>query len=473
MKTRRWLGLALAVLVAAVVIAISVAGIVTKAQRDAAVANIKKPARLAFYEELAAHRKEAAVSPAAPSSGSEAAAVEATSSVSEATPAVKKHLQDAADTIARYEQMFERKSEVDERWGELYDRLSDKKPSEWTAAERAELEAFLAENRDLILELRDLAKLGGPIHPLDFSEGLNMDLSHLAKLRDCGRLLGMDAVVQALNGDYPEAVADLVAGMGLADAVGEEPIVISQLVRMAMYGEVYGAFETAFGPGELPPELVQELLQQTAPTDQRQRLADALAAEQAMGIQYLSDFLLDPAAPWGEDLDTLDRIGLQLYASPIARPFFNLDQRALAELSSQMIEVAPLPYYEARPILEEIEQDLREHPYTRIMSQQLLQGLTNVFLAQGRAEASLDLMQIGITLEQHYADSGEYPVTLDAIAADLGGAVPIDPLTGEPYHYQAQGDTFLLYSEGMNLVDDGGIHDPRDGDMVWRGEAEP
>ena len=503
MKALRWLGLALAVLAAAVVIAISVAGIVTKAQRDAAVANIKKPASLVFYEELAAYRKGAAGGSAAAASPTPEAADD------------KRDLDDAVDTIARYERLFARKEETDDTWSELYDKVYDKKPSEWTAAERAELEAFLTENRDLILELRDLAKRGGPVCLLDFSEGLNVDLSHLAKLRDCARLLGMDATVQALNGDYPEAMADLVAGMGLADAVGEEPIMISQLVRMAMYGMACATFEAAFGPGELPPELAREFLQRAVRTGHRQRLADTLATEHAMAMQPLSDFLSAAAAPSKEELDfvaansltapvkeevgTLERIGLQLYASPIARSFYNLDQRALAELSRQMIEVTPLPYYEAKPILDGIEQDLRDHPFTRLMSDQFLLELMRVHmdrgryettfdlrnmesllelhyhihLAQGRQEAKLDLLRIGIVLEQHYVDTREYPATLDAIAADLGGAVPLDPLTGEPYHYQAQGDTFLLYSVGMNLVDDGGVHDPRDGDMVWRGEIEP
>jgi hypothetical protein len=61
---------------------------------------------------------------------------------------------------------------------------------------------------------------------------------------------------------------------------------------------------------------------------------------------------------------------------------------------------------------------------------------------------------------------------LDAIVPDLGGSVPVDPFSGEEYHYQPSDDGSLLYSVGQNLVDDGGKHDYREGDIVWRGKKK-
>jgi hypothetical protein len=55
------------------------------------------------------------------------------------------------------------------------------------------------------------------------------------------------------------------------------------------------------------------------------------------------------------------------------------------------------------------------------------------------------------------------------VAADLGGEVPVDPFTGQPYVYIPKENTFLLYSLGRNQQDDGGCHDYLEGDIVWRG----
>jgi hypothetical protein len=82
----------------------------------------------------------------------------------------------------------------------------------------------------------------------------------------------------------------------------------------------------------------------------------------------------------------------------------------------------------------------------------------------------LDLMQMGILVEQHRARTGSYPESLDAIAPELGGSLPADPFTGEAYQYQPSDDGFLLYSVGMNRIDDGGRHEFGSGDIVWRGE---
>jgi hypothetical protein len=99
----------------------------------------------------------------------------------------------------------------------------------------------------------------------------------------------------------------------------------------------------------------------------------------------------------------------------------------------------------------------------------LLPALTRAIESQARTEAQFDLMQIGLSVEQYHAQNGTYPTTLDAIAPSIGGAVPVDPFTGQPYHYQLSSGGFLLYSVGANGVDDRGTQDYRKGDIVWRG----
>lgn len=92
------------------------------------------------------------------------------------------------------------------------------------------------------------------------------------------------------------------------------------------------------------------------------------------------------------------------------------------------------------------------------------------FVTQAVHEATIDLFRMGLLIEQHYTEHGSYPASLDVLARALGGAVPLDPFSGEPYQYVVSDDGFLLYSVGGNQVDDGGVHDQANGDWVWRGE---
>jgi hypothetical protein len=94
-------------------------------------------------------------------------------------------------------------------------------------------------------------------------------------------------------------------------------------------------------------------------------------------------------------------------------------------------------------------------------------------VAQGRHEAIIDLIRIGVLVEQYKAREGYYPDTLDDIASNLGGSVPVDPFSGRSYHYRLSGRSFILYGVDLDLRDDGGTsYNLNRPDMVWRGHEK-
>jgi len=450
---------------------------VTEQNRAAIVVRVRKPESLVFYERLAGEDigdRETRLPEASDLGGD----------------GLYEDTQDAAETMARYDRLFERRKDksFQDAWGKLLDGVLDKHPSEWTAEERAQVEAFMSEHQEMIREIRKLAERGGPVYPLDISQGFALELPHLGQMRDLARFLRADAIVKAMSGDYSETVEDIVAGMKLADALAPEPILISQLVRIAMYGIMAETVQESVSGGELPPELMSELLTYTDHADNRQAFAESFTVEQLVGLQAFSDvrdgnYSLDElrAFVYGNDpssgLSGLERIAgsafFRFYGSPFGRPWLNMDESAYADLVGRTADAAELPYYEAHPLLTQIEQDVENLPLTRVGTRIMLPSLPRACQAQARLETALDLMQMGLLLEQYQSQHGSYPGTLDAIAPSLGGSLPVDPFTGEPFHYQPSGDSFLLYSVGGNLTDDGAsIHHPLTGDIVWRGQRE-
>ena len=55
--------------------------------------------------------------------------------------------------------------------------------------------------------------------------------------------------------------------------------------------------------------------------------------------------------------------------------------------------------------------------------------------------------------------AGVYAATENGQMKRSWYGMPVDPFTGEPYHYRTTDDGFLLYSVGQNLTDDNGRHD--------------
>ena len=77
--------------------------------------------------------------------------------------------------------------------------------------------------------------------------------------------------------------------------------------------------------------------------------------------------------------------------------------------------------------------------------------------ADARWRVRRDMSTIGFELARRHLQWGVYPASLDPLAADFDGKVPVDPFTGRPFTYMStppQGA--VLYSWGENGKDDGG-----------------
>jgi hypothetical protein len=91
-----------------------------------------------------------------------------------------------------------------------------------------------------------------------------------------------------------------------------------------------------------------------------------------------------------------------------------------------------------------------------------------------QAATLADQIRLACVLERYRLAEGNYPETLDALSPEFIASVPREIVNGEPYHYRRTEDgSFILYSVGANLRDDGGSLDPKlkagqQLDWVWR-----
>ncbi len=388
--------------------------------------------------------------------------------------------EDALDIIAGYEQLFTHVKEalsaagIDETEEVLY-----KGSYEWTDAEKTAITEFLAANQDLIDEIRQMAGRGGPVFPIDFSKGPFPELPHLEPglsppIRQCARILCANAILNAMQGRHALAVDDLLAAMKLGDAFALEPDMMSQAFRGGLYGTVYRTVEHLLDGGGLSPELTELLVTELAQADHREGLVEVLRAELYMGEMHF--WALKRGDPtWlseqpADGVDVLtDRVSSRL--SAIFWTLRREQEESFRRIMNRWIAAAKHPYYEAAPELELLKKEI-DGQRSILLMLLLHSRPSGPCQVQAYHEVRLDLMQMGILLEQYKAQNGSYPAKLDAIAPDIGGSLPVDPFSGEAYHYVPAEDEFLLYSVGRNLVDDGGKHDWRKGDIVWRGDQK-
>jgi len=85
-----------------------------------------------------------------------------------------------------------------------------------------------------------------------------------------------------------------------------------------------------------------------------------------------------------------------------------------------------------------------------------LEGKTLLAVA-AETEARRRLVIAAIGLERYHIAHGAYPKDLQSLAPDVLKSVPLDFMDGKPLRYRlTDSDSFVLYSVGLDCVDDGG-----------------
>jgi hypothetical protein len=116
-------------------------------------------------------------------------------------------------------------------------------------------------------------------------------------------------------------------------------------------------------------------------------------------------------------------------------------------------------------------------PY-KVFARLLLPAVAKTQLKHALAQVSLDEAVIACALERHRLANGGYPNDLTVLTTRYLKTVPKDAVNGEAYKYRRNTDaTFVLYSVGWNMKDDGGTvgmttgrnpsPNTAQGDWVW------
>jgi hypothetical protein len=65
-------------------------------------------------------------------------------------------------------------------------------------------------------------------------------------------------------------------------------------------------------------------------------------------------------------------------------------------------------------------------------------------------------METELQIELFKRDHDRVPATLDELVPEYTSAVPLDPLSGQPFLYRVEHGKHVLYSVGSDRQDDGG-----------------
>lgn len=350
----------------------------------------------------------------------------------------------------------------------------------------ANLTSNYAANCQKMAKLRNA--LSAPVieFNLDYSQGLEIPLPHLAKLKSAAQFSTM-TMMQALHAnDFAEAQSDLLSAVKLIGLYKNEPIMISGLVRIAMARIAIGATWEALQSDAWTDPQLAELKNEWQGMNLFSTASGSLDMERAIDI--------DGLAKAREDLNIYQSLTSLLMNPPASPPnssFFDQIKGMLDNIPARLRFWrwrSLISYQEEMLLLRTHEAALQStqviidsgafvpawQEFNRQASninQSFPERTNNVLFTGGEilgtylkrlatSETGRRICVTAIALKRYHLQHGAYPDKLDDLVPTFLPSMPVDFMDGKPLRYQLRPDgDFLLYSVGEDGIDDGG--DPR------------
>ncbi len=323
--------------------------------------------------------------------------------------------------------------------------------------------------------------------------GLNALLPEVQELREMALLLSVCARLEIADGDLTRAARTLQTGLALAKQTGEQPTLINYLVGTAiaqimlrqvddfvqqpkapnLYWALTDLPQPLIDPGKgfeaerivvaatfpgiaeamvdlnagpISEEQVQGCVQVLVPPDQAGRF-DLIQKKQRLA-KYVADHydenkkvLLAQGRPQ-EKVESMPHVQVALLA----------DINAFDQMMDEQMKWYNEPYYKVAKQLDQAARLLQTPPRGKTVLPEesyifLATTVNKVFKARARLERKLNLLRCVEAVRAYAAaHDGKLPASLNDIK-DV--PIPLDPVTGKPFEYQATGDKALLQAPAV------------------------
>ena len=343
----------------------------------------------------------------------------------------------------------------------------------------------LERNREVLDELRALVRVPVLRYPLNY-RGVSTLLPHLARQKGAAQWLSGSALYKTHTKDISGAIDDIESIVMLARLTEHEPILISQLVRIALVEIAVPNCWPLLQHEATDADLVrlQKLFNDIDTIGpmilglqgERAMARDTFAMIRSEQIKF--DDLEDTAISFGlgdETPGALDNVpyGAEMKGAlrahviyPTWRYVFSYeDEHHAIEEMQRIIDMArvAMATRSAAP-LKSLEGALKEknkpsgdyRSWKYFVTGLLLPGTGTGGSRAFRTQTLCQMSVAAIALKRYHMRYKKYPSGLGELVPEFLSEMPLDYQDGKPLHYRLDGGQFMLWSVGPDGKDNGG-----------------
>jgi hypothetical protein len=330
-------------------------------------------------------------------------------------------------------------------------------PADAVAALKREVQAA----RACLDASRHVLKLSWGRNPLVYEKAwYNADLSPSQRLRYTANVFRVEAMLRIQENDIPGALESARAIMHIAQATGDEPFLVSMLIRMAIRRAALRTIERTLAQGEPAPSTLAALQQawqeeSALPlylSGMRGMRGTSFALITAVknraitltGLQNELDLMRFPK--WSKEYISL----VEFY---YLKALQTQVQASVLEFQNRQIEVAKLPPEEQVKQWPQLAAARQQLPW---IGQLLTEGSVRTADAFVIHVAQVRCLIVALAAERYRQAHSSWPVEPVDLVPEFLPAPLIDPFTAKPLIMRRTSDGLIVYSVSSDGEDNGG-----------------
>jgi len=313
---------------------------------------------------------------------------------------------------------------------------------------------YISDNNEALELFHKAAEIEHCRYPIDLSAGYASLMPYLSEMRNGVRLLELEAVLHAEDGDTAAATLSAISGFGIARSLAKEPVTISQLVRSGCQNIAISTVEQVVNRAELTDKQLIELIERVRESERLSDISRAFVGERCVGIAFIRD---PGAVLMGGNNRVLVRPVIPLYKTV---GMAEADTVIYLDLMDGYMKSTRLPLHERQKAADAVSAKIQSISKVHILLHEIMPALSRATTIELRTIAHLRTADAALSAQRYRLTSGKLPDKLADLVPTYLQSVPKDPFDGNELRYKKLDTGFVVYSIGEDLSDDGGKEKP-------------
>jgi hypothetical protein len=257
-----------------------------------------------------------------------------------------------------------------------------------------------------------------------------------------------DTLLRAQKNDADGALDSCRGIINTARSIGDEPALISALVRIALRALGTNCLERSLAQGEPGDDSMRRLQSLLEDEEKVPLLLIGMRGERAT-----FDRLMERLQSGEMSVKQLQGIWGGGEEMILVSGSLKGQRANILEITTESVEAAKLPVERQEAEFKRIDKSIAFKP---LITRMLIPFGVKIEQAYWRSQAQLRTAIVALAVERYRREHGRWPNTLAELLPDKLAAIPVDPYDGQPLRYRRNSDGVVIYSIGPDKTDDGG-----------------